>query len=86
MHTFPLRYHWLMKRRIAILFLASLAGCALKPTWHWEKRGASDQEYSFDLNQCKAATYSDASGVVTNESVRRMFACMERKGWSRVEN
>jgi len=81
-----LRYHYPMKRRIAIVFLAALTGCALRPTWHWEKPGASDQEYSFDLNQCKAAIYTDASGIVTNESVRRMFACMERKGWSRVEN
>jgi hypothetical protein len=63
-----------------------LPGCSLWPTWHWEKPGAGDQDYSFDLNQCKAMTYSDASGVVTKESVRRMFACMERKGWSRVEN
>lgn len=63
-----------------------LAGCALRPTWHWEKPGASDAEYSFDLNQCKAMTYSDASVVVTKESVRRMFTCMERKGWARVEN
>jgi len=69
----------------ACLFVG-VAGCALKPTWHWEKRGATDEEYSFDLNQCKAATYTDASGVVTNESVRRMFACMERKGWSKVAN
>ena len=76
-----------MKRRVAfLLFPVILTGCTLKPTWHWEKSGASDQEYSFDLNQCKAATYSDASGFVTNESVRRMFSCMERKGWSRVEN
>ena len=65
---------------------AGVAGCALKPTWHWEKPGASDQEYSFDLNQCKTATYPDTSGMVTNEDVRRMFACMEAKGWSKVAN
>ena len=76
-----------MKQRLTfLLFIAALAGCALKPSWHWEKHGASDEEYSFDLNQCKAATYTDASGIVTNESVRRMFACMERKGWSKVPN
>ena len=65
---------------------AVLAGCALRPSWHWEKPGASDEAYTFDLNQCKAANYQDASGMVTKESVRRMFACMERKGWSRVDN
>lgn len=70
---------------IACIF-AGVSGCALKPTWHWEKPGASDQQYSFDLNQCKTATYPDNTGMVTNEAVRRMFACMEAKGWSRVEN
>ena len=76
-----------MKQRLAFfLLIIAITGCALKPSWHWEKRGASDEEYSFDLNQCKAATYTDASGIVTNESVRRMYACMERKGWSKVAN
>jgi hypothetical protein len=76
-------------RRIASLAACSLlmiAGCALKPSWHWEKAGASEQDYSTDLNQCKFATYPDTMGMVTNESVRRMFACMEGKGWSKVAN
>jgi len=71
---------------LATCIFAGVTGCALKPTWHWEKPGASDQEYSFDLNQCKTATYPDTSGMVTNEAVRRMFACMEAKGWSKVAN
>ena len=69
-----------------VYLVVMLAGCALRPTWHWERPGASDEEYSFELNQCKAAVYTDASGFVTQESVRRMYACMERKGWKRVEN
>jgi hypothetical protein len=71
---------------LATCIFAGVTGCALKPTWHWEKPGASDQEYSFDLNQCKTANYPDTSGMVTNEAVRRMFACMEAKGWSKVAN
>jgi hypothetical protein len=63
-----------------------LSGCALRPTWHWERPGASDEEYLFDVNQCKAAVYKDASGIVTQESVRWMQTCMERKGWRKVEN
>ena len=71
---------------LAICILVGLTGCALQPKWHWEKPGASDQEYTQDLNQCKTVTYPDTTGMVTNEAVRRMFACMEAKGWSRVAN
>ena len=71
---------------MVICIFAGVAGCALKPAWHWEKPGASEREYSTDLNQCKFATYPDTSGIVTNETVRRMFACMEAKGWSKVAN
>lgn len=79
----------LFNRRIASLAfcgLLTITGCALKPAWHWEKPGASEQDYTTDLNQCKFATYPDTTGTVTNESVRRMFACMEGKGWSKVAN
>lgn len=71
---------------IGVCLAIVLASCALRPTWHWERPGASDEEYSFELNQCKAAVYTDASGYVTQETVRRMQMCMERKGWRRVEN
>jgi len=71
---------------LALCILVGLTGCSLQPKWHWEKPGASDQEYTLDLNQCKTATYPDTTGMVTNEAVRRMFACMEAKGWSRVAN
>ncbi len=71
---------------VLLLLLASQAGCALRPSWHWEKLGASEQAYEFDLQQCKAKTYAGSSGAVTNEMVRRMFACMEGKGWRKVDN
>ncbi|QKV57534.1 MAG: hypothetical protein HT580_10070 [Dechloromonas sp.] len=50
------------------------------------KAGATERDYTVDLNQCKTATYPDTTGMVTNEGVRRMFACMESKGWSKVAN
>ena len=71
---------------LAACVLLTLAGCALKPSWHWEKPGATEREYTIDLNQCKTVTYPDTTGMVTNEGVRRMFACMESKGWSKVPN
>lgn len=68
------------------LCAALFAGCALFPSWHWEKGGASEAEYSFDEAQCKAKTYSGNDGTVTNATVRRMHACMEAKGWRKVPN
>jgi hypothetical protein len=75
-----------MKLLPILLLLLGLAGCALRPTWHWEKPGAGDPELDFDQSQCKAKVYAGNAGTVTNETVRRMFACMEGKGWRRVDN
>jgi hypothetical protein len=77
-----------MKRKLTLtlILLSSLGACALLPSWHWEKPGASKEELEFDQNQCKAKVYSGSGGDVTNESVRRMFACMQAKGWRKVDN
>lgn len=71
---------------LIVIIGLSMAGCALRPSWHWARPGAGEEELSWDQNQCKAKVYAGSSGNVTNETVRRMFACMEGKGWSRVEN
>ncbi len=71
---------------LAAILLSGAAGCALRPSWHWEKPGADEQDLTWDQNQCKAKTYSGNDGLVTNASVRRMFACMEGKGWSKRNN
>lgn len=65
-----------------------LGGCSLLSSWHWEKAGATDADYSFDEAQCKAKVYSGSGtdGAVTNASVRRMHACMEAKGWHKAPN
>jgi hypothetical protein len=64
----------------------SLTGCGLWPRWHWEKPGASSEELDWDQTQCKAKTYAGNMGEVTNETVRRMHACMEGKGWKKRNN
>lgn len=70
---------------ISAILLIGPGGCALLgPGWHWAKPGAGEDELSWDRNQCKAKVYSGSSGAVTNETVRRMFACMESRGWSKV--
>lgn len=74
-----------MKKSLAALLVAA-AGCALVPSWHWEKPGASQDEYDADLIHCKAASYSGTSGMVTQEMVRRMHYCMEALGWRKAEN
>lgn len=70
---------------LCIVLLAPGA-CALRQSWHWEKAGASNELYEFDLQQCKAKTYAGSSGAVTNETVRRMFSCMESRGWRKVQD
>ena len=59
----------------------ALAACALFPSWHWARPGATQADYVFDETQCKAQTYSGTDGMVTNVSVRRMHACMQARGW-----
>ena len=76
----------LLKLTLSCFGAVALAGCALFSSWHWEKRGASEAEYSFDEAQCKAKVYSGNDGMVTNASVRRMHGCMEAKGWVKVPN
>ena len=76
----------LSDRSVARERVAALTGCALFHSWHWEKKGASEAEYSFDEAQCKAKVYSGTDGMVTNASVRRMHGCMEAKGWVKVPN
>lgn len=71
---------------LLICLVVGISGCGIWPTWHWAKPGASKEELNWDQNQCKAKVYVGSSGDVTNETVRRMFACMEGKGWSRVGN
>lgn len=75
-----------VKTYLFILYVSALTGCALFPSWHWEKKGASEAEYSFDEAQCKAKVYSGTDGMVTNASVRRMHGCMEAKGWIKLPN
>jgi len=69
---------------LCLWVVVSVSACALRSGWHWEKAGADAEALSWDQNQCKAKVYAGSSGAVTNETVRRMFACMEGKGWSKV--
>lgn len=73
-------------RILNLVFSFALTGCALWPNWHWEKNGASESEYQADLTFCKSQTDQSLNGTVTNESVRRLHACMERRGWQKVKN
>ena len=70
---------------VGILF-AALAGCALRPAWHWEKANATDEDYERDVKFCKQQTYSGTDYMVTTESVRRMHHCLESKGWRKSAN
>lgn len=69
------------------LFLAIPLGLAACTTLHWEKPGASEDQYRTDLNYCKGVSYPVGSdGMVTKEMVRRMEGCMEAHGWRKTNN
>lgn len=72
------------EKTIPLLFLAILAGCALGPRWHWERPGASPEDYDVDEKFCKVQSYSGTDGMVTKASVRRMHACLEARGWRKA--
>lgn len=71
----------LLSLSVAALLLSACS--VLAPKWHWEKPGGN---YEQDERFCKAQTYSGTDGMVTHASVRRMHACMEGKGWRKIEN
>lgn len=75
-----------LKFSLLLVLAAAIAGCALFPSSRWEKKGASEADYKFDETQCKAKTYAGNDGAVTNATVRRMHACLQERGWSRVPN
>lgn len=75
-----------LKLSLSLALAVATAGCGLFPSTHWEKKGASEADYKFDETQCKAKTYAGNDGAVTNASVRRMHACLQERGWSKVPN
>jgi|JI10StandDraft_1071094.scaffolds.fasta_scaffold137544_2 hypothetical protein len=78
-------------RKIALaLALASAAllqvGCAANKGSHWEKQGASQNEFNMDSGQCRAQALSGTGGMVSVGTVMIMDSCMQGKGWYRVAN
>lgn len=70
--------------RLAAASMTLVAGCAFWPDWHWEKHGASETDYEFDVKTCKVLNPTPMDGTVTQLSVRRIHACLEGKGWRKV--
>jgi len=74
-------------KAIALTALLLVTGCSLlQPSWHWSKPGASEADYDADIRFCKSQTDQAIDGTVTNASVRRIHACMERRGWRKVQH
>ena len=69
-----------------ILLCIGLSSCGLWPRWHWEKPGATEAMLDWDQTQCTAKTYAGNMGNVTQETVQKMYACMEGRGWIRQAN
>jgi len=80
------RQHNIGAIQILLIFCLGLAGCALRPAWHWERPGASEADYRRDEIACKQQSYEGADGAVTQAQVRRMQRCLENRGWRKVAN
>lgn len=63
------------------LIALCLTGCA---AWHWERAGASADDYRQDEKLCKLGAYAGSDGAVTQAQVHRMHACLEARGWRKV--
>ena len=76
--------------RFGVLLLCVIPGLSactlLGPAWHWEKPGGGQAALEHDQNVCKARVYAGSNGEVTGAGVRRMHACMEALGWSKVSD
>jgi hypothetical protein len=73
-----------------VLFLGlitlALAGCATDKGWHWEKANGDPQSFNMDNAQCRAQGLAGTGGMVTWGTVMIMDACMQGKGWYKVNN
>lgn len=63
-----------------------LSGCATDKGWSWHKNGASAQDFNMDNAQCRAQGLAGTGGMLTWGTVMIMDACMQGKGWYKVNN
>jgi hypothetical protein len=61
-----------------------LTACATKQT-HWEKYGASSQDFDIDAGQCRAQSFSIPNAPLMQVAIV-YSSCMRGKGWNSVEN
>lgn len=57
-----------------------LAACATAKNSHWEKPGASNQEFNMDAGQCRAQAFSIPNAPATQIAIV-YGSCMNGKGW-----
>lgn len=70
-----------------LIVLLMLAGCAqTQKRSHWEKPGATEQEFNADMGQCRAQAFS-VPGAVQNlmQVAIVQNSCMQGRGWYLVE-
>lgn len=68
---------------ISIIFTLLLVACAT-PT-HWEKRGATAQDFNIDLGQCNAQAFGNANATLMTAAIVQN-QCLQGKGWYLVKD
>lgn len=74
------------KLKLSLLAVVFLSGCATDKGWHWEKPGADYRSFNIDNANCRAQGLAATGGRVTFGTVMIMDACMEGRGWYKVNN
>lgn len=78
-----------MKKIFISIATIALTACATNNntnSWHWEKPGSSRNELIMDNGQCKAQALSGTGGVLNLGTILILDACMQGKGWSKVND
>lgn len=73
----------LKNRILPTVLILSLVACAT-PT-HWEKRGATTQDFNMDLGQCNAQAFGNANATLMTAAIVQN-QCLQGKGWYLVKD
>lgn len=74
-------------RLMTIAAMALLvASCATDKGWHWQRAGATQQQFNMDDGQCRAQAYAGTGGYINIGTAMILHSCMEGKGWQKVAN
>jgi hypothetical protein len=77
--------NYIMRVLASFLLSIILASCATNNNWHWEKSGASAQDFNTDQGQCNAQAFANPYSSLLHVAIIQN-QCLIGKGWRQVKN